>query len=125
MWKSPIELIESDIETKLEDAVFEAVQSVGIRVDKDELLKALAYDREQYEKGYADGLKDAHPERKRGKWIEEGRWSEGCGMGETYGCYWRCSSCDKIMQGDYYQCGANFCPNCGADMRGEEDATLH
>ena len=33
------------------------VLSYGIEVDKDELIKTLAYDREQYEKGYADGLK--------------------------------------------------------------------
>ena len=31
-----------------------AVQSYGINVDKDELIRALQYDREQYYKGYAD-----------------------------------------------------------------------
>lgn len=59
MWNSPIELVESDMESRLEDAVFKAVQSVGIHVDRKELIRALAYDRGQYEKGYADGLKDA------------------------------------------------------------------
>lgn len=66
-------------------------------------------------------LPSVTPQPKKGKWIEEGKWSEGCGMGETYGSYWRCSSCDEITQGDYYQCGANYCPNCGADMRGEKE----
>lgn len=32
-------------------------ESVGFDVDKEELLKALAYDREQYQKGYEDALK--------------------------------------------------------------------
>lgn len=59
MWISPIEIIDEDIELRLEDTVFKAVQSVGIKVNKDELLKALAYDRGQYEKGYADGVEDA------------------------------------------------------------------
>ena len=62
-----------------------------------------------------EDLPSAEP--KHGKWIEEGIWSEGSGMGEIYGRYWRCSSCNEITKDDYYQCGANFCPNCGADMR--------
>lgn len=65
-------------------------------------------------------LPSAEPERKRGMWLQEGMWSEGYGMGETYGYYWRCSSCDEIVQGGYSQCGDNFCSNCGADMRGKE-----
>lgn len=36
-----------------------AVQRVGVNVDKDELIKALQYDRGQYDKGYADGYKEA------------------------------------------------------------------
>lgn len=31
-------------------------QQVGFAVDKEELLKALQYDREQYQKGYSDAL---------------------------------------------------------------------
>lgn len=30
------------------------VQDYGVRVDKEALIKALMYDRQQYEKGYAD-----------------------------------------------------------------------
>ena len=40
---------------KLEDSVCEAVQSVGVNVDKDELIKALQYDRDQYNKGFVAG----------------------------------------------------------------------
>ena len=39
-----------------DEQTLQAIQKVGIKVDKDELVKALAYDRGQYEKGYADGI---------------------------------------------------------------------
>lgn len=32
-----------------------AIRKVGVNVDKGELIKALQYDRNQYEKGYEDG----------------------------------------------------------------------
>lgn len=54
MYESPIDIIYSAMQTKLEGEVYKAVQNVGINVDKDELIKALSYDRQQYEKGYAD-----------------------------------------------------------------------
>ncbi len=38
----------------MEGEILKAVQNVGVNVDKDELLKALQYDRNQYQKGYAD-----------------------------------------------------------------------
>ena len=57
-YKSPIETIWSDIEhdygERFDQMVLTAVQSVGIRVNKEELAKALAYDREQYRKGWED-----------------------------------------------------------------------
>ena len=56
-YTSPIQLVLSDIQMKLEDDACEAVQSVGVNVDKDELIKALQYDREQYAKGFTDGYK--------------------------------------------------------------------
>lgn len=56
MYESPIEIIQKQMVTNFENQVFKAVQEVGVLVDKDELVKALQYDREQYEKGYADGL---------------------------------------------------------------------
>ena len=56
MWESPIKLLQSEMETQLEGEVLKAVQRVGIDVDKEELLKALKYDREQYQKGYMDAV---------------------------------------------------------------------
>ena len=56
-YRSPIEVIYEDVQTKFEDNVFKAIQNVQINVDRDELIKALAYDRDQYRKGYADGIR--------------------------------------------------------------------
>ena len=58
-WKSPIEVVYNDVKSNFEDGVFKAIQRVQINVDKDELIKALQYDRDQYEKGYEDGKRYA------------------------------------------------------------------
>ena len=57
MYKSPIEIIIGQMKTIYEDGIFRAIQNVGINVDREELLKALAYDREQYEEGFREGEK--------------------------------------------------------------------
>lgn len=49
-YTSPITLLMNDIEMKMEGDICKAVQSYGIQVDKEELLKALNYDRQQYQK---------------------------------------------------------------------------
>lgn len=60
MYKSPIEIMQTGMRVQMENGIMKAVQDVGIHVDKDELLKALAYDREQYQKGYEDGWEAGH-----------------------------------------------------------------
>ena len=70
VWKSPLQLKINDVceeagraaAKMFDDMVFEAVAEVGIKVDRDELIKALAYDRGQYEKGYGDGYRAAKDE---------------------------------------------------------------
>ena len=52
MYKSPIEVITEKMEFFHDGDVVRAVQKHDINVDKEELLKALKYDREQYEKGF-------------------------------------------------------------------------
>lgn len=54
MYKSPIDIIYGQMETQMEGDILRAVQKYGINVDKEELLRALQYDRDQYNKGYAD-----------------------------------------------------------------------
>lgn len=53
-------------------------------------------------------------ERKRGRWIHERLPST---TGGSYPVV-RCSICSGTIPFDWE---TRFCPNCGADMRGEED----
>lgn len=45
-----------DFHNNIEEQVYKEVINVGISVDKKELLKALEYDRNQYDKGFKDGV---------------------------------------------------------------------
>ena len=66
-YEAPIEInIEEDIPdlgsmavSEIENMICSAVLKVGITVDKEELIKALRYDRGQYDKGYQDGIRDS------------------------------------------------------------------
>jgi len=48
------EIYEQQIQ-HIDDCIFQTVQKVGVDVNKDELLKALKYDRDQYNEGYKVG----------------------------------------------------------------------
>ena len=63
-WESPIDVytITNEMATALDDEIVTVVQRFGFDVNKEELTKALQYDRGQYEKGYADG-------KNADKWI--------------------------------------------------------
>jgi hypothetical protein len=56
MFESPIQVLQTSMQMEMEGEILKAVQRVGVNVDKEELLRALAYDREQYVKGYKDGV---------------------------------------------------------------------
>lgn len=58
MYEAPIKLMQRQLEIKEENGILQAVKEVGVVVDKEELIKALRYDRGQYDKGYSDGIKD-------------------------------------------------------------------
>ena len=100
MYESPIKIIEStidsiykDIVKKKDDAIFAEIQSsFGVEMDRGELIRALHYDRDQYNKGYADGKRDAMAELVRCKncdWYREHEDSicvnPKCGK-SWYGC---------------------------------------
>ena len=46
---------------EIDNLILESCVKVGCDVNEEELIKALQYDRGQYEKGYADGKRDAQP----------------------------------------------------------------
>lgn len=56
MWESPVNIILTQMHNEFEGQVMNAIQKVGVIVDKEELVKAINYDREQYEKGFNDGV---------------------------------------------------------------------
>ena len=59
MYESPITEWQTEMQVTYEDECLKAVQRVGFDVNKEELLKALQYDRGQYLTGYMDGYCDA------------------------------------------------------------------
>ena len=75
MYESPISVFVSDITTEIlneqENEIMKAVMSVGVNVDKDELVKALRYDRQQYDKGYSEGYAAAQTDISRWISVEE------------------------------------------------------
>ena len=59
MYESPIVTYMQEMHNQIMDERENAItakisESIGVDVDKDELIKALQYDRQQYDKGYAD-----------------------------------------------------------------------
>ena len=66
MYISPITIMQGEMNVRVENEIIKAVRNIGIDVDKEELIKALAYDRKQYEKGYEDGYENGKAEM---QWI--------------------------------------------------------
>ena len=63
-------------------------------------------------------LPSVQPERKKGKWIPQDH-NKTNGIASTLVYYYpKCSVCGHC---DNY---TNFCSNCGADMRGEQDDSI-
>lgn len=59
-----------------------------------------------------DKMPTIEPEREKGKWLPENR---------TMDAFWVCSSCGFPSEDHAANILYKFCPNCGADMRGEKD----
>ena len=62
MYESPVHLILQDVQNQMdqeiEKTVITVVRKFGVDVNKGEIIKALKYDRNQYSKGYKDGVND-------------------------------------------------------------------
>ena len=61
MYESPIKVFQGNLEMQFDGEILKAVQRADITVDRDELIRALRYDREQYQKGFDDARKGAVP----------------------------------------------------------------
>lgn len=63
-YESPINVIMSDVytqlEVNLEKGVMSAIGNLGVDINKDELIRALQYDRGQYVMGFQDGWRAAN-----------------------------------------------------------------
>lgn len=57
-YESPITIYTQQISAEYNNGILKAVQSYFPDINKDELAKALNYDRDQYKKGYADGVRN-------------------------------------------------------------------
>ena len=110
MYESPIKIIYGQMQTQMKGDILKAVMRTDIQVDKDELIRALQYDREQYDRGFADVYMDAKQEGVHGRWIE-------------YKSFMKCSECGSHWYYTDNHCHLfNYCPNCGAKMDGDGDA---
>lgn len=114
MYESPIrmnEIITNPIVEKIENELLVKVtRTVGFDVDKEELLKALKYDRDQYEKGFRDGVASAQ------QWIPV---SERLPENDTTVLVYRPTMIIKYMQAYYFN---GFCDGM-YDLRGNEVIT--
>jgi len=108
MYKSPIELVNSFTPMtaqRYDDAIMtEILTKVDVIVDKEELMRALQYDRNQYMKGYQDGLSYAEHKPVEANWEPTG-YEE-----EVYTWEGKCGNCHEFI---FYD---NYCPNCGAKL---------
>lgn len=108
MYKSPIEIVQEnhlkDLIEKVDGYIIQEVVRIGVSVDKEELIRALKYDRDQYNAGYDDGRRDA---------VIHGQWVN------NKNDYPECDKCGYMPQYDpmiddiYY---SPYCPRCGAKM---------
>ena len=111
MYESPIKIIYGQMQTQIEGDILKAVMRTDIQVDKEELTHALRYDRDQYERGFADGYMKAQQEVVHGEWntIEDDYVSMTA---------LECSVCNQEywFEDEPPMKIYNYCPNCGAKM---------
>lgn len=136
-YESPITVIQdtaNKLNADIENRIYHAVIKIGIDVNKEELVKALHYDRNQYAKGYADGRNDAitHAHWEWHYDIDQDRdYKEPFSSENKSG--WRCSHCngrlEDMVGGKWDEIEEppelEYCPGCGAKMdeKGEENET--
>jgi len=109
-WESPIQIVDIAHELRggMEDAVISGCAKYGVKVDKDELIRALRYDRDQYEKGFCDGIELAQKAaQKTGKWEMKP---------DPFGFFRDIPVCSECGCTTKMRDKTKYCPNCGARM---------
>lgn len=124
-YESPIEVMFRDIENRIREQEENAItaevsRQMCVNVDKDELMKALAYDRDQYHKGFADAERQYHK-------IAHWRQTEEPCHWDTIECA-ECSNCGHSFIVDHEYWGFDeairemkYCSQCGAEMSEEPE----
>ena len=78
-YKPPMEILYDDTMSNIANQIREDIDNrivcefnnqIGLNIDKDELIKALKYDRDQYNKGYLEGYSRGLEEGKQTIMIE-------------------------------------------------------
>lgn len=89
-YESPIKILISDIQTQMvqkeENYIIEATRNIGLDINKDEMYKALQYDRYQYKQGYRNGKAYAF----HNCILEDGEycWQKCCNTEHCKECKW-------------------------------------
>lgn len=110
-YQSPVQLLQSRLATEIDDNILKAVHNVGVEVDKDELIRALQYDRGQYAAGYLAGREAAN----HGYWM--------VAEPDLLHPFEKVIECSVCHRKHYYPLSrlsdirlTCFCPDCGAEM---------
>lgn len=103
MYKSPIEMIVGQMNVEYENGILKYTQSYCPNIDKDELIKALKYDRDQYDKGYVDGVADSPC-----KWIPCSERLPDCAWGSEVGSFLFQLKSTETMYTGYYGTGGIY-----------------
>ena len=107
IFNNPMENLRMEINKRTDEVIYKAILDVGVEVDKDELIRALNYDRKQYEKGYEAGKMDATV---HAHWIKRSNPNHSpFDSSAEYNMI--CSNCGGDHERFYH-----YCPDCGAKM---------
>lgn len=76
MYENPINLIVDDIQNRIieereNQIMCEIQQQMHVDINKDELIRALQYDRHQYEQGYYDGAHVVLTDENLSDWMAD------------------------------------------------------
>lgn len=121
MYESPIEVISNQLRFEYENNIMKAVLGYGINVNKEELIKALKYDRDQYKKGYEDGRRDALNKPETAEWKAYPDECEICATVFECSCCGETFCTSELTDKEFLET-MKFCPNCGAAMRDETES---